>query len=190
MFKIVICSSSGGGNFEYIVKNQNENFKVTRLIVDKECGAITKALENDIPIYRINNKKLSKLSSAIDSVVPHNTDLIVLAGFMPILSKEFCQKWSQKIINTHPSLLPKYGGIGMYGVKVQEAVMSSKEKYAGCSVHYVNEKVDMGEVLAQESIKVNYDESPWELGGRIHNIEKKLLLSTINQLISEKSVYQ
>ena len=188
MFKIVICSSSGGGNFEYIVKNQNEKFKVTRLIVDKECNAITKALENNIPIHRINNKQHSKFSSDLDSLIPGNTDLIVLAGFMPILSKEFCQKWSKKIINTHPSLLPKFGGIGMYGVKVQEAVMAANEKYAGCSVHYVTEEVDMGEVIAQESIKVNYEESPWELGGRIHSIEKKLLLKTINQLISEKSV--
>ena len=126
-----------------------------------------------------NSIILSKLSSAIDSVVPHNTDLIVLAGFMPILSKEFCQKWSQKIINTHPSLLPKYGGIGMYGVKVQEAVMSSKEKYAGCSVHYVNEKLDNGQIILQKSFFIKKSDNEEILKEKTQYLEYKAFAEAV-----------
>lgn len=118
----------------------------------------------------------------MDAAIPNDVDLIVLAGFMPIIPKTLCEKWQGKMINTHPSLLPKYGGRGMFGVKVQEAVMQANEKWAGCTVHFVSEKIDAGEIILQKSIEVDYGETPWQLGGRIFKEENKLLVEAVRRL--------
>ena len=107
---------------------------------------------------------------------------IVLAGFLPIIPKWICEKWERKIINIHPSLLPKYGGKGMYGVKVQEAILRNHEKYAGCTVHYVDSEIDTGEIIAQKKILVMENESAWELGGRVFNEEIILLPLAIKHI--------
>lgn len=123
----------------------------------------------------------------MNAAIPVGTDLIVLAGFMPIISAEFCNLWLGKLINTHPSLLPKYGGKGMYGVKVQEAVMAAREVLAGCTVHYVNEAIDGGEIIMQKSLLVDYSETPWELGGRIFK-EENILLVDVVRLLMNRSI--
>lgn len=186
-FNIVVCASGGGGNFQSIIENQdNFGYKINLLITDRECGAIKRAIENNINYILIDKKaNTDNFYTLMDNAIPANTDLIVLAGFMPIISSDFCKKWKNKIINTHPSLLPKYGGKGMYGVKVQEAVMAAKEIYAGCTIHYVNERIDEGEIILQKSLKVDYNETPWELGGRIFKEEGKLLVEAIN-ILKEK----
>lgn len=187
-FNIVVCASCGGGNFyELAQSSKNSGYKISLLICDRDCGAVEKARLCGIPC-KIIDRKIYKNNffEELDSNIPSNTDLIVLAGFMPILSAEFCKKWHKKIINTHPSLLPKYGGIGMYGVKVQEAVMKNKEKYAGCTVHYVDESVDGGEIIFQKKILVNYDETAWQLGGRIFKEETPLLIKAISKIKEER----
>ena len=187
MYKVVACSSSGGGIFESIVTNQNhKGYQVTQLVVDRECGAVDKAKKYKIPVAYVESEVSNKVKSdQLDKLLPLDTDLIVLSGYMPIISSEICAKWKGKLINTHPSLLPHYGGIGMYGVKVQEAVMAAKEIYAGCSVHYVSEKVDMGELIRQKFIKINYEETPWQLGGHIHMLERDLIIDVITLLKSK-----
>lgn len=166
-FNVVVLASGGGGNFKVLVERSPfHNYRVTKLIVDRECTAIEKAKKLSIPC-EILFLKGDELFIAIDRAIPIDTDLIVLGGFMPILPSWFCNKWVRKIINIHPSLLPAYGGKGMYGVYVQEAVMAANEVYAGCTVHYVDSGVDTGEIIEQWKIKINYDLTPWELGGEI-----------------------
>lgn len=166
-FKVVFLASEGGGNFEIAVERSLfHRYEVTKLIVNKECGAIEKAKFLGIPCA-ILPLKGNALFEAINRELPPNTDLIVLGGFMPIVPEWFCNKWKRRIINIHPSLLPAYGGKGMYGVHVQEAVMAAKEKYAGCTVHYVEAGVDTGEIIEQWKIKIDYSLTPWELGGEI-----------------------
>ena len=114
-----------------------------------------------------------------ERALPPSADLIVLAGFMPIVPGDICERWQGKIINIHPSLLPKYGGKGMYGVKVQEAVMRAKEEMAGCTVHFVNAGIDEGEIILQKSIEVDYNETPWQLGGRVFKEENRLLVEAV-----------
>jgi phosphoribosylglycinamide formyltransferase-1 len=180
-FNIVVCASGGGGNFQALIDSRVFlDVDISLLITNRECGAITRAINNDIPYILLDSSKdKNQFYLSLDSAFPLNADLIVLAGFMPIIPKFICDKWQGKIINIHPSLLPKFGGKGMYGVKVQEAVMQAKEKLAGCTVHYVNEEIDAGAIILQKSIEIDYSETPWQLGGRIFKEENKLLVDAV-----------
>lgn len=158
-------------------------YHISLLIVDRECPAIKIAKENGISYSVLEKKVLGKsFFEEFEKIVPIDTNLIVLAGFLPIIPKWICEKWERKIINIHPSLLPKYGGKGMYGVKVQEAILRNHEKYAGCTVHYVDSEIDTGEIIAQKKILVMENESAWELGGRVFNEEIILLPLAIKHI--------
>lgn len=145
-FNIIVCASGGGGNFRSLAKHQFDcGYRISLLVVDRECFAIDVAKEYGIPYTVLYRKFLNKsFFEEFEKVIPVDTSLIVLAGFLPIIPKWICEKWERRIINIHPSLLPEYGGKGMYGVKVQEAVLRNHEKYAGCTVHYVDEGIDRG----------------------------------------------
>ena len=183
-FNIVVCASGGGGNFRSLIKYQCDyGYHISLLIVDRECPAIKIAKENGISYSVLEKKVLGKsFFEEFEKIVPIDTNLIVLAGFPPIIPKWICEKWERKIINIHPSLLPKYGGKGMYGVKVQEAILRNHEKYAGCTVHYVDSEIDTGEIIAQKKILVMENESAWELGGRVFNEEIILLPLAIKHI--------
>ena len=183
-FNIVVCASGGGGNFRSLIKYQCDyGYHISLLIVDRACPAIKIAKENGISYSVLEKKVLGKsFFEEFEKIVPIDTNLIVLAGFLPIIPKWICEKWERKIINIHPSLLPKYGGKGMYGVKVQEAILRNHEKYAGCTVHYVDSEIDTGEIIAQKKILVMENESAWELGGRVFNEEIILLPLAIKHI--------
>jgi phosphoribosylglycinamide formyltransferase-1 len=182
-FKVVVCASGGGGNFNSIVKEQSKKgYAVTKLIVDRDCPAITKSELYNIPVCRLNQgDRNESIELSFLKAIPSDTNLVVLAGFLSIVPKSICEMWNGKIINIHPSLLPKYGGKGMYGVKVQEAVMAAKEEFAGCTVHHVITEPDAGSIIAQSKIKVDYSQTPWELGGKIFELENKLLVEVISK---------
>ncbi|MDO8805357.1 MAG: phosphoribosylglycinamide formyltransferase [Elusimicrobiota bacterium] len=180
-FKIVVCASGGGGNFQALIDSREAlDMEIVLLIADRKCGAIDRAVNSGIPYLLLTPAgEKARLAADLDKAIPADTDLIVLAGFMPVIPKSICDKWPRKIINTHPALLPKYGGKGMYGVKVQEAVMRAHEEEAGCTVHYVTDALDGGEIILQKSLAVDYSETPWQLGGRIFNEENKLLVEAV-----------
>ena len=180
-FNIIVCASGGGGNFRSLAKHQFDcGYRISLLVVDRECFAIDVAKEYGIPYTVLYRKFLNKsFFEEFEKVIPVDTSLIVLAGFLPIIPKWICEKWERRIINIHPSLLPEYGGKGMYGVKVQEAVLRNHEKYAGCTVHYVEE------IIIQKRIFVAEDESAWELGGRVFNEEIRLLPLAIKMIREE-----
>lgn len=185
-FDVCVCASGGGGNFQALIDNQQRvGYSIKKLITDRECGAIKRAIEHEIPYVRLDRKTLGdSFFQRFEQEIPAGTDLIVLAGFMPILPAGTCAKWSRKIINTHPSLLPKYGGKGMYGVRVQEAVLANGDGYAGCTVHFVTEEVDGGEIILQSRVKTDPDESAWDLGNRVFIEENRLLPQAIKVLMT------
>ncbi|MBN1980961.1 MAG: hypothetical protein JW795_05480 [Chitinivibrionales bacterium] len=186
-FSIVVLSSSGGSIFQNIINNQNViGYSVDLLVVDRNCKAIERAENCGIKWRRIEKKNCDDFSEEVNNIIPSKTDLVVLSGFLSILGRQFCEKWENKIINVHPSLLPKFGGKGMYGVKVHEAVMKAREEYTGCTVHYVSAEIDAGKILVQRSIKVDYQKTPWELGGEVHQLEKKVLLEAIELIMKKK----
>ena len=179
-FSVLVCASGGGGNFQALINAQSIiGFSIHSLIVDRPCGAVQCARAAGISVVHVRNTT-DHLCHDLDNAFSEHINLVVLAGFMPIIPITICEKWYGKMINTHPSLLPKYGGKGMYGVKVQEAVMQGGEKFAGCTIHYVNSEIDGGDIIMQESIEIDYNETPWQLGGRVFELENKLLVQAVS----------
>ena len=184
-FKIVVFASGRGGNFDNLAKAQIQNkYVITKLIVDRDCLAVQKAKKHNIDCVLLDRKS-SSFNQDIMSAVDDDTNLIVLAGYLSILDEAFCEKWKGKIINIHPSLLPKYGGEGMYGLNVHKAVMANKEKYSGCSVHYVDTGVDTGKVIASEKVKVDYTKDALYLSQCVYEKESTLLIKAINMIKSK-----
>lgn len=179
--KVLVCSSGGGSNFESLVQKSKvyKSYQVQKLVVDRKCGAIKVASALNVEV-----KQLSKRYSLNDQLMFEfrDFDLVVLAGFMPIISQSVIHSIAGKIINTHPSLLPMHGGVGMYGVKVQESVLNSKDKFAGCTVHQVSPKIDEGIILAQSEVLIPSNIDAWSLGGIVHGLERDLLPLTVHRI--------
>ena len=183
-FAITVCASGGGGNFQALIDARDEmEFEINCLIVDRDCGAIDRAIRAGIPVRKVR-RSYEALRIDLDNAIPETTNLLVFAGFLSIMPKVICTKWEGRVINIHPSLLPKFGGKGMYGVRVHEAVMSAREKVTGCTVHFVTGEIDGGEIILQKSIEVDYKQTPWQLGGRVFIEENKLLPEAIKLLRS------
>jgi len=190
VFKVVVCASGGGGNFRAIAagaRTKDSSYVVTRLIVDRECPARRVAEEFNIPAVTLEFRSRSGDPVDLLPEVPVGTDLVVLAGFMSIVSKQTTSKLEGRIINTHPSLLPKHGGVGMFGVNVHRAVLDSGDKWTGCTVHYVNQFIDEGPVIAQRRIRVIRGETAWGLGSRVFDLEGPLLVEIIRQFSLRKA---
>lgn len=179
--KICVFASGGGGNFNYLVKNQNEGlFCISALVVDKTCGAVSIAHENGIRVIEIERcDGLLDFDQLLHLEEIAVSEMIVLAGFMPILPRSFIKSYRKTILNTHPSLLPLHGGKGMYGVKVQESVINRGDRVAGCTCHIVDEGIDTGEIICQKKIVVDRRWTPWELGGKVFLLEGPNLIDAI-----------
>ncbi|MDD7261425.1 phosphoribosylglycinamide formyltransferase [Fusobacterium mortiferum] len=191
MFKIGVLVSGGGSNLQSIIdksKSGELQCKVEVVIGDRECYGVERAKEAGIDGYTLDRKVLKKeLCREIDKIVSERgIDLIVLAGFLSIIDEEFVNKWKGRIINIHPSLLPKFGGPGMYGIRVHEAVLKAGEQESGCTVHYVDTAVDSGEIIAQKRVKVLEGDTPEILQKRVLVEEHKLLPESIAKIISER----
>jgi phosphoribosylglycinamide formyltransferase-1 len=183
--KIVVLCSGGGGNLRYLIGMQRV-FKIETVIVDRLCGAIDVAKNFKIPVVKLDFKS-KIIDYEFDRAIGDNIKLIVLAGFMPILKKSITDKYKGCIINTHPSLLPKYGGKGMYGVKVQEKLLENKDLFAGCTVHYVDENIDTGMIILQDKFEIeNREIKPWALGGLVFDKEGPLLVKAIELILKER----
>ena len=191
MFKIGVLVSGGGSNLQSIIdksKSGELQCKVEVVIGDRECYGVERAKEAGIDGYTLDRKVLKKeLCREIDKIVSERgIDLIVLAGFLSIIDEEFVNKWKGRIINIHPSLLPKFGGPGMYGIRGHEAVLKAGEQESGCTVHYVDTGVDSGEIIAQKRVKVLEGDTPEILQKRVLVEEHKLLPESIAKIISER----
>jgi phosphoribosylglycinamide formyltransferase-1 len=176
--KVAVFTSGGGGLLRYLISREDPNtYKVTVVVSDRMCLAIELAQSKGIPTIIIKNKQLAAEYLSVFQVF--DLDLGVLAGYISIVPAEACAALSGRLINSHPALLPKFGGRGFYGVNVHQHVIDSGESHTGCTVHFVSPKVDQGEVIEQLSLAVLVGESAWELGGRVHELEKELLHKTL-----------
>ncbi len=183
--KIAVLVSGSGSNLQTIINavenKQLEQVAIECVIADRNCFGLERAQQHHIPTYQFSRKD-NTMFTQIDTLLTSKVDYIVLAGFLSILPIDFCQKWQNRIINLHPSLLPKYGGVGMYGDHVHRAVLENKEHESGATVHFVTGEVDQGAVLVQKACKIEADETIDSLKKKVQQIEHVILLEAIKKL--------
>lgn len=186
MKNIVVLISGSGTNLERILEciNSGEirNGKVTMVVADRDCYGLQRAENHGIENHLIKRGK--SFSENLERILPENTDLIVLAGFLSILNDDFCSKYQGKIINIHPALLPKFGGFGMWGMNVHNAVIDAKEKESGATVHYVTSGIDEGEVILQGKVAVDENDTPETLAKKIHEVEYEIFPIAIDKVLN------
>ena len=184
---ICVFASGGGGNLKYLIERQDSSiFEISCLVVDVKCGAETVAAQYDVPVLKIENRDGHlNFNQLADNEKIINSDIIILAGFMPIVPPLFIKQYGKLMLNTHPSLLPKHGGKGMHGVSVQESVIKSGDLIAGCTCHIVDEGIDTGRIICQKTMTVDPNLSPWELGGQVFLLEGPNLLNAL-KIVKEK----
>ena len=187
MKNIVVLVSGGGTNLQRILdaikQEEITNAGVSLVVADRPCYGLERAEKEAINHLLIPRGK--NFSEILESNIPENTDLIVLAGFLSILSKDFCDKFKGKIINIHPALLPKFGGKGMWGMHVHNAVIQAKEKESGATVHFVTSGVDEGEIILQGKVSVSENDTPESLAEKIHTVEYNIFPKAIEEVVKK-----
>lgn len=179
--KLAVLASGEGTNLQAIIDSINsgylKNVTIRYVVSDKaDARAVKRAKDNNITVIIINKKDMvDKLR-----IVFREVDLVVLAGFLKIIPPELIGE--KLIINLHPSLLPLFGGKGMYGLKVHEEVIKSGMKVSGCTVHIVTESIDNGPIIIQKCIDVRDDDTPESLQERIHELEHEAMVEAIKKL--------
>lgn len=178
MYKIAVLASTNGTDFQAIIDEVKEgslNVEISGLFTNKlNCGAVKKAENANIPVFSFDAKGKSREIfdlEMIDKLKELNVDLIVLVGYMRILSSEFVKTFPRKIINIHPSLLPAFAG-GMDS-NVHEEVIESGVKTTGFTIHFVDETVDGGEIILQKSCDVLPEETVDSLKEKVQGLEKE-----------------
>ena len=188
MKNLTILISGSGTNLQRImdaVKNSEiENAKVNLVIADRPCFGLERA--EKAGVKNILLKRGKEFSQNLEKIIPEETDLIILAGFLSILSKEICEKFEGKIINIHPALLPKFGGKGMWGHHVHQAVLDANEKESGATVHFVTSGIDEGEIILQKSFPIDEGDTVEILQKKVHEIEQEIFPKAINLVVKNK----
>ncbi|NPD47772.1 MULTISPECIES: phosphoribosylglycinamide formyltransferase [unclassified Lentimicrobium] len=187
MKRIAIFASGNGSNAENIIKFflQSENISVELVLTNNaNAKVIERAAKLDIPVVVFNRSDFYGDEIVLESLIEHKIDLVVLAGFMWLVPSYLIQNYPLNIINIHPALLPKYGGKGMYGDYVHQAVSEAREKESGITVHYVNEKYDDGDIIFQKSIEIEEGEDPDSIAQKIHTLEYEYFPKVIKDLLA------
>jgi len=188
IMKIALFASGTGSNVRNIIKHfeKNKNVEIASVFSNKaNAGALLHAIEAGIPTYVFSNQELTDVDSVYKIIEKQELDLIVLAGFLLKIPKLFISKFEGKIINLHPSLLPKFGGKGMYGTHVHRAVLAANELETGITIHYVNENYDKGAIIKQFKIDLTESDNLEAVQEKIKWLEKTYFPITIEELTNK-----
>lgn len=181
--KIGVLISGGGTNLQSIIDSIEAgdlDGEISLVVSNKpDAFGLERAKKHGISHKLIDFKEADDFDLLSENL--KDLDLIVLAGFLVILPKEFVEEFSGKIINLHPSLLPKHGGDGMYGLNVHESVINSGENLSGATIHYVDEGTDTGEIIVQEMVNVYKSDKPEDLAERLSYVEHELIVEGIKR---------
>ena len=186
MKNIAIFASGEGTNAQNIIDyfKFSDKIKVKVIVSNNpQANVLNRAKKEGIPAMLINRDSFYNSNNAVEQLRELQIDAIILAGFLWLLPENLIAAFPQKIINIHPALLPRFGGKGMYGMKVHEAVIREKEKESGISIHYVNNEYDKGEIISQHKCAVELSDTPQTLAHKIHALEKQFFPKIIERTL-------
>ena len=184
--KIILFASGNGSNAENIFRffEKNNNVDVLTVYTNNSKARVInrfKPLGINVEVF---NRKSFISGSLLKNVINQNPDLIILAGFLWKFGSDWIEAFNKKIINIHPSLLPKYGGIGMYGDNVYKAVKENFESETGITIHYINEFYDEGAIIFQEKVELDKDDDLEDISYKTRKLEHKYFPKVIKDLLS------
>ncbi len=185
---IILFSSGNGSNVEKICDyfEENQNVSISRIFTNNpKAGVIERAKRFQIEV-QVFNKKEFKEDHLLKQVVSLKPNLIILAGFLWRIGQNWVNKFPRQIINIHPALLPRYGGKGMYGEYVHNAVMANNEKETGITIHYVNKDYDKGGIIFQKKVSLSENDSAIQIAKKVQELEHRYFSVVIAQILKEK----
>lgn len=186
MKRIAIFASGSGTNAEAIARHfkGNNDIQVTCVLSNRANAGVHERMKAfDIPTHTFSKEIWSDAHPIVDMLKEQQIDLIVLAGFMRKIETPLTSAYAGRIINIHPSLLPRHGGPGMYGHHVHEAVLAAGDKESGITIHYVDDMIDGGEIIFQAQCEVLSNDTPDSLAERIHVLEHRHFPQVIENLM-------
>lgn len=189
---IAVLVSGGGTNLQAIIdaaESKSINGRVALIISNrKNSYALERGKSQGIESIYIRGDNISVEEfdkKVIEELKKRDIDLVVLAGFLKILGKDFINEYKNKIINIHPSLIPSFCGEGFYGLKVHECALEYGAKISGATTHFVSEIPDDGPIIMQKSLEINEEETPESLQARVLEIEHEILIETIREFCND-----
>ena len=196
--RIAVFVSGGGTNLEALLRAQEAgkipHGEIVLVCSSNPCAyALTRAANHGIPGVAISKKEMTQAAfetALSEKLNESRIDMIVLAGFLSILSTDFVKQWPERIINIHPSLIPSFCGKGMYGLRVHEAALERGVKFTGATVHLVNEIPDGGRILLQKPVEIRPDDTPETLQKRVMEQAEWILLPQAAELLANQIVQE
>ena len=185
-YNLIILASGGGTNAENIIKyfKANSNINVARVWTNNPAAGVIDRCKNlDVPCGILSPNTCKDGDRLLDLLKKDQPSLIILAGYLKLIPKTVVEHYKNRIINIHPALLPAYGGKGMYGENVHQAVIENGESESGITIHYVNERYDEGELIIQESVAIEQGETTTSLAKKIHELEMKWFPIAIERVL-------
>lgn len=185
MPKIVLFASGSGSNVENIIRyfQESPSIEVAFVFTNKqEAGVLERCKRLGVPAAYLNKAALDS-PAFLEMLKNLNPNLIVLAGYLQKIKADWVAAFAGRIINIHPALLPNYGGKGMYGMNVHEAVIQAKEKESGISIHYVNEHYDQGALIAQYTVSIDAQDTAEQLAQKVQALEHRYFPTEIEKLL-------
>ncbi len=194
---LAVFASGGGSNFQAILRRIRSGDLTNACVVlvvsnNSRCGALELARQNSIAAVHLSSQThpdhVAFENTLLDLLCTHQVEIILLAGYMKLLPKVVIRRFPKRILNIHPALLPQYGGQGMYGIKVHEAVVRSGDRESGATVHWVNENYDDGPIAAQSRVPVLAGDTAGTLAARVLQAEHDLYWRVVDALANDREI--
>lgn len=192
MKRIAIFASGNGSNAENIIRyfnSRNLGWEVGVVVCNRPDAFVLKRAEAlGVPAVVMPKAAIGNREELLGVMDRYGVDAVVLAGFLLMIPTFLIARYPERIINIHPSLLPKYGGKGMYGRHVHEAVVAAGERESGITIHLVNEECDGGKVLFRATTEVSPDDTPADVEAKIHSLERRYYPAVVAATLAERSL--
>lgn len=185
---VAVLASGGGSNFQALVdhaSSENRGWRVALLVMNREAGAADRARASDVPVQIISTKDRTDdevAAETLEAFAAHDIDVVLLAGYLRRIPLEVTRRFTGRMLNVHPALLPAFGGQGMYGINVHRAVAASDAPMTGATIHFVDGAYDEGTILGQWYVERFPDDTPEEIAARVLEVEHRLYPAAVDHL--------